>query len=103
MFILSVKLKKVMSAQNLLLRQGSDESFSNILPSSPSLTSLNRLRDTFRRTESISSRISSMVSNAAATASGVVTGTSTGAPTDEASSASSQTGSPKKKKPGKSL
>ncbi|XP_053946424.1 protein RUFY3 isoform X2 [Anastrepha ludens] len=90
------------SSRNLLLRSpDSDEivsnASSNLLSGSPSLSSLNRLRDTFRRSESISSQISAIVSNAA----GVVTGTSnvqTGI-ASEASSASSQTCTPKKRKP----
>uniref|UniRef100_A0A0A1X5B7 RUN and FYVE domain-containing protein 2 n=1 Tax=Zeugodacus cucurbitae TaxID=28588 RepID=A0A0A1X5B7_ZEUCU len=90
------------SSRNLLLRSSESEEIvsnasSNLLSGSPSLSSLNRLRDTFRRSESISSQISALVSNAA----GVVTGSNnaqTGIPS-EVSSASSQTCTPKKRKP----
>ncbi|XP_039963774.1 RUN and FYVE domain-containing protein 2 isoform X4 [Bactrocera tryoni] len=90
------------SSRNLLLRSPDSEetasnASNNLLSSSPSLSSLNRLRDTFRRSESISSQISAFVSNAA----GVVTGSNnaqTGIPS-EVSSASSQTCTPKKRKP----
>lgn len=90
-----------MSARNLLLRQESEDS-SSIISHSPSISSLNRLRDTFRRTESLSSQLSSIVSNAASAASGAVLGTSAAAATSDASSAStSQSTTPvKKKKPG---
>lgn len=92
------------SSRNLLLRSADSEetvsnASNNLLSGSPSLSSLNRLRDTFRRSESISSQISALVSNAA----GVVTGSNnaqTGIPS-EVSSASSQTCTPKKRKPGK--
>lgn len=91
------------SSRNLLLRSPDSEetasnASNNLLSGSPSLSSLNRLRDTFRRSESISSQISALVSNAA----GVVTGSNnaqTGIPS-EVSSASSQTCTPKKRKPG---
>lgn len=91
-----------MSTRNLLLRQESEDS-SSIISHSPSISSLNRLRDTFRRTESLSSQISSIVSNAASAASGAVLGTSGPGATSEASSAStSQVTTPvKKKKPSK--
>lgn len=91
-----------MSARNMLLRQESEDS-TGIVSHSPSMSSLNRLRDTFRRTESLSSQISSIVSNAASAASGAVLGTSATGATSEASSAStSQVSTPiKKKKPGK--
>ncbi|XP_069961754.1 RUN and FYVE domain-containing protein 2 isoform X5 [Bactrocera oleae] len=90
------------SSRNLLLRSPDSEetasnASNNLLSGSPSLSSLNRLRDTFRRSESISSQISALVSNAA----GVVTGSNnaqTGIPS-EVSSASSQTCTPKKRKP----
>ncbi|XP_036323857.1 RUN and FYVE domain-containing protein 2 isoform X4 [Rhagoletis pomonella] len=90
------------TSRNLLLRSPDSEEIvsnasSNLLSSSPSLSSLNRLRDTFRRSESISSQISAMVSSAA----GVVTGTSsvqTGI-ASEVSSASSQTCTPKRRRP----
>uniref|UniRef100_W8B682 RUN and FYVE domain-containing protein 2 n=1 Tax=Ceratitis capitata TaxID=7213 RepID=W8B682_CERCA len=90
------------SSRNLLLRSpDSEETVSNastnVLSGSPSLSSLNRIRETFLRSESISSQISAFVSNAA----GVVTGANnaqTGI-VSEASSASSQTCTPKKRKP----
>uniref|UniRef100_A0A1A9V3F9 Uncharacterized protein n=1 Tax=Glossina austeni TaxID=7395 RepID=A0A1A9V3F9_GLOAU len=88
-----------MSTRNLLLRQESEES-THVLASSPSISSLNRLRDTFRRTES---QLSSIVSNAASAASGAVLGTSATGAASEASSASvSQVSTPtKQRKPGK--
>uniref|UniRef100_A0A0K8TZW6 RUN and FYVE domain-containing protein 2 n=1 Tax=Bactrocera latifrons TaxID=174628 RepID=A0A0K8TZW6_BACLA len=90
------------SSRNLLLRSPDSEetasnASNNLLSSSPSLSSLNKLRDTFRRSESISSQISAFVSNAA----GVVTGSNnaqTGIPS-EVPSVSSQTCTPKKRKP----
>ncbi|XP_030369975.1 RUN and FYVE domain-containing protein 2 isoform X3 [Scaptodrosophila lebanonensis] len=96
-----------MSTNDLLVRhQESDESASptqtpNVVPSSPSVSSLNRLRDTFRRTESISSQIFNQISTqfsnaAAASASEIVQGTT---PYGVASAASSATGTPKRKKP----
>uniref|UniRef100_A0A1B0ACQ2 Uncharacterized protein n=1 Tax=Glossina pallidipes TaxID=7398 RepID=A0A1B0ACQ2_GLOPL len=89
-----------MSTRNLLLRQESEES-THVLASSPSISSLNRLRDTFRRTESLSSQLSSIVSNAASAASGAVLGTSATGAASEASSASvSQVSTPiKQRKP----
>ncbi|XP_011291598.2 RUN and FYVE domain-containing protein 2 isoform X3 [Musca domestica] len=92
--------------RSLLLRQESaDSSAANVLPSSPSLSSLNRLRDTFRRTESLSSQLSAMVSNAASAASGAVLGqyqaaTGGGAASEASSASTSQVSSPvKRKKP----
>ncbi|XP_073816570.1 RUN and FYVE domain-containing protein 2 isoform X7 [Musca autumnalis] len=97
------------SSKSLLLRQDSSADSSavpSVIPSSPSLSSLNRLRDTFRRTESLSSQLSAMVSNAASVASGAVLGTTNqsttgGGAASEASSAStSQVSSPvKRRKP----
>lgn len=93
--------------RSLLLRQESaDSSAANVLASSPSLSSLNRLRDTFRRTESLSSQLSAMVSNAASAASGAVLGqyqaaTGGGAASEASSASTSQVSSPvKRKKPG---
>lgn len=89
-----------MSNRNILLRQESEDSIS-VISNSPSISSLNRLRDTLRRTESLSSQLSSFVSNTALAASGAVLGTSATSATSEASSATtSQVPTPiKKKKP----
>lgn len=89
-----------MSARNILLRQESEDSTS-IMSHSPSISSLNRLRDTFRRTEStISSQLSSIVSNAASAASGAVLGTA-GATSEASSASASEVSTPnKKRKPG---
>ncbi|XP_075148556.1 RUN and FYVE domain-containing protein 2 isoform X4 [Haematobia irritans] len=88
------------SGKSLLLRQESEDSSANILSSSPSISSLNRLRDTFRRTESLSSQISAMVSNAASVASGAVLGTSQNQASEASSASNSQVSSPvKKRKP----
>lgn len=91
-----------MSIRNILLRQESEDS-NSVHSSSPSTSSLNRLRETFRRTESLSSQLSTIVSNAASAASGAVLGSSAAGTASEASSAStSQLSTPvKKKQPGK--
>lgn len=95
-----------MSNKALLLRQESTDSSAaaNILPNSPSLSSLNRLRDTFRRTESLSSQLSAAISNAASAASGAVLGTNHHQASEASSASTSQVSSPvKKRKPGECI
>lgn len=95
-----------MSNKALLLRQESADSSAaaNILPNSPSLSSLNRLRDTFRRTESLSSQLSAAISNAASAASGAVLGTNQHQASEASSASTSQVSSPvKKRKPGECI
>ena len=88
-----------MSARNLIFRQQpSEESItSNIIASSPSLSSSLQRFNFFRNTENLSSQIGQIVSNASSVATGAVTGTSM---TDHAEAASTDSGTPKKRKSG---
>lgn len=110
-----------MSTDDLLVRHDKSDDSASTSPATPTSTatpapssSLNRLRDTFRRTESISSHIFSQISTqfsnaaAAAAASEVIDGTTTYPETPQTVATVSNTpvgssAQPKRKKPGECI